>query len=256
MALHNHYRRLKVCQIDYSPLLINNYTHPNYSTGPVMAAPYPNLRKYSIFVPELVNGKPYSYPSDMWQVGIVLYVLMCGYHPFHGSHDMETARNIETGNLSFHPRLGWTQVSQGCQDLIRALCHADPHQRPTAADMLKDKWIKRQGEQEGHAKTAAMLATQRRSVGLADKERTRSRTASSLDGTDTHNTTEEDAYTPPDPPMPASARSRSVKSVEALVRWQKLQKSVLGSEVLSPPGAPPPAPRGFSLPSGLPGITA
>ena len=36
--------------------------------------------------PEVISKQPYGTKADMWAVGVILYILLCGYMPFQGAH--------------------------------------------------------------------------------------------------------------------------------------------------------------------------
>ena len=46
--------------------------------------------------PEVLN-RNYSYPCDIWSIGIVTYILLCGYPPFLGESDNEIFERIKRG---------------------------------------------------------------------------------------------------------------------------------------------------------------
>lgn len=47
--------------------------------------------------PEILRSTPYSTPVDMWSVGVITYILLGGYPPFHGKLQLKAC----FGPLSF-----------------------------------------------------------------------------------------------------------------------------------------------------------
>lgn len=90
--------------------------------------------------PELLKGK-YDASCDIWSVGVVAYILICGYPPFNGDTDPEIFKTIKTGSFTF-PSKGWSSVSDECKDFIKCLLRRDPRKRFTAEEALMHPWIR------------------------------------------------------------------------------------------------------------------
>ncbi|ORY94682.1 kinase-like domain-containing protein [Syncephalastrum racemosum] len=90
--------------------------------------------------PEVLLRRGYGSPVDMWAVGVITYMLLCGYQPFQAEDQAELMSEITEARFEFHERY-WRNISQDAKDFIRSLLTLDPEQRPTATDALKDKWM-------------------------------------------------------------------------------------------------------------------
>jgi serine/threonine protein kinase len=88
----------------------------------------------------LSTGQPYGKQVDMWGVGCILYILLCGFPPFYGDDDDEMYDKIEVGDYSF-PSPEWDCISPAAISLIKNLLNLDPSKRYTASEALKDPWI-------------------------------------------------------------------------------------------------------------------
>ncbi|XP_010216826.1 PREDICTED: serine/threonine-protein kinase SIK3 [Tinamus guttatus] len=133
--------------------------------------------------PELFEGKEYDGPKvDIWSLGVVLYVLVCGALPFDGS----TLQNLRARVLSGKFRIPFF-MSTECEHLIRHMLVLDPSKRLSMEQICKHKWMKL-GESDAefdrliaecqHLKTERQLEPLNQDVLLAmaemglDKERT------------------------------------------------------------------------------------
>ncbi|OII72491.1 calcium calmodulin dependent protein kinase [Cryptosporidium ubiquitum] len=91
--------------------------------------------------PEVLQGK-YDKQCDMWSLGVILYILLCGYPPFHGSNDSVILHKVQKGVYAFKEE-DWKHVSFLAIDLIRRLLTYNPADRITARDALNHPWITR-----------------------------------------------------------------------------------------------------------------
>ncbi|KAJ9125391.1 hypothetical protein QFC22_000351 [Naganishia vaughanmartiniae] len=90
--------------------------------------------------PEVLLGKEHSKPVDMWSIGIITYVLLCGYTPFRSDDPNELTKETVRGRLDFHD-MYWSKVSDEAKDFIKALVVVDPEKRLDANEALHHPWI-------------------------------------------------------------------------------------------------------------------
>lgn len=90
--------------------------------------------------PEVLSGS-YDCSADMWSLGVIMYVLLCGYTPFRGDTEQQIFKNIRKGAYSFN-YAAWANVSDDAKDMIRALLTKNPLQRQTAEQALNHVWVK------------------------------------------------------------------------------------------------------------------
>eukprot|EP00440_Ansanella_granifera_P010948 gb/GFBE01011872.1/.p1 GENE.gb/GFBE01011872.1/~~gb/GFBE01011872.1/.p1 ORF type:complete len:500 (+),score=152.57 gb/GFBE01011872.1/:1-1500(+) len=90
--------------------------------------------------PQVLQGK-YDQAADLWSCGVIMYVLLCGYPPFHGDSDSEVLAKVRLGNFTFNPA-DWKNVSDDAKTLIRNLLKMNPKDRFTAEQSLNHVWIK------------------------------------------------------------------------------------------------------------------
>merc|ERR1719362_1884526 len=90
--------------------------------------------------PQVLAGK-YDQMSDMWSIGVIMYVMLCGYPPFFGETDADVLTKVRLGNFSFQAS-NWKNVSQDAKNLIRNLLKMNPRDRYTAEQTLNHEWIK------------------------------------------------------------------------------------------------------------------
>ncbi|POM77247.1 CAMK protein kinase [Phytophthora palmivora] len=96
--------------------------------------------------PKPARSSEIGVQSDMWSVGIVLYVLLSGVHPFDPDGRQTRDQmiiNITSGQFSMTgPR--WDTISNEAKDLISTLLQVSPEARPTSAKALYHEWFKSQ----------------------------------------------------------------------------------------------------------------
>ncbi|BFZ08384.1 hypothetical protein BsWGS_11423 [Bradybaena similaris] len=94
--------------------------------------------------PEVLGPEKYDKSCDMWSLGVIMYILLCGYPPFYSNHGAAISpgmkKRIRNGQYEF-PNPEWSQVSNSAKDLIRGLLHTDPDKRLTIEQVMQNKWV-------------------------------------------------------------------------------------------------------------------
>ncbi|CAE8621616.1 unnamed protein product, partial [Polarella glacialis] len=128
---------LNKCPLEESTLkLIDFGLSRRFQPGEVLKTAVGTL---AYVAPEVLK-QAYSTPCDLWSLGVIMYVLLCGRVPFDGD-DKEMVRKARKGNYCLEGP-DWEPVSERAKILIRRLLLVDPSLRPSATQALEDKWIK------------------------------------------------------------------------------------------------------------------
>ena len=85
--------------------------------------------------PEILENRGYdSGAVDMWSVGVILYILLCGFPPFYEEELPALFEQILHARYDF-PFPWWDEFSQESKDLVRKLLELSPSRRLTAAQV-------------------------------------------------------------------------------------------------------------------------
>ncbi|XP_071815757.1 MAP kinase-activated protein kinase 2-like [Apostichopus japonicus] len=95
--------------------------------------------------PEVLGPEKYDKSCDMWSLGVIMYILLCGFPPFYSNHGLAISpgmkKRIRNGQYEF-PSPEWNAVSEEAKQLIRQLLRTDPTERLTITEFMNHSWVK------------------------------------------------------------------------------------------------------------------
>ena len=89
--------------------------------------------------PEVLKGN-YTEKCDVWSIGAMTYLLLCGQYPFNGSSDKEIFDNILYSNVKFTSSR-WNKVSNNAKSFVKLCLEKNPNKRPSAIKALDHPWF-------------------------------------------------------------------------------------------------------------------
>ncbi|XP_054645788.1 calcium/calmodulin-dependent protein kinase type IV [Dunckerocampus dactyliophorus] len=91
--------------------------------------------------PEILRGNAYGPEVDMWSVGVILYILLCGFEPFFDPRgDQYMYSRILNCDYEFVSPW-WDDVSLNAKDLVSKLIVLDPRKRLSVRQALQHPWV-------------------------------------------------------------------------------------------------------------------
>ncbi|XP_026570856.1 myosin light chain kinase family member 4 [Pseudonaja textilis] len=102
-----------------------------------------NFGTPEFLAPEVVNYDFVSFPTDMWSIGVIAYMLITGLSPFLGDDDNETLNNILACRWDFEEE-EFQNVSEEAKDFISKLLIKEKCWRISAGAALKHPWLSNQ----------------------------------------------------------------------------------------------------------------
>jgi len=95
------------------------------------------------WAPEMVKHRKWDHAVDMWAVGCLIYILLCGAHPFDlegNATDTEVSKRVGAGDRSWENDTYFRILSPQAKSLIRGLLEPNPRRRLTASQALHHEW--------------------------------------------------------------------------------------------------------------------
>ncbi|XP_066233030.1 myosin light chain kinase family member 4 isoform X3 [Saccopteryx leptura] len=99
-----------------------------------------NFGTPEFLAPEVVNYDFVSFPTDMWSVGVIAYMLLSGLSPFLGDNDAETLNNILACRWDLEEE-EFQNISEEAKEFISKLLIKEKSWRISASEALKHPWL-------------------------------------------------------------------------------------------------------------------
>nr|AFK11404.1 calcium/calmodulin-dependent protein kinase I [Callorhinchus milii] len=90
--------------------------------------------------PEVLAQKPYGKAVDCWSIGVISYILLCGYPPFYDDNDAKLFEQIVKAEYEFDSPY-WDDISDSAKDFIQHLMDKEPQRRYTCDQALEHPWV-------------------------------------------------------------------------------------------------------------------
>jgi serine/threonine protein kinase len=86
--------------------------------------------------PEVLH-RAYSTEADVWSIGVIAYILLCGSRPFWARTESGIFRTVLKADPSFDEP-PWPSLSDEARDFVKRLLNKDPRKRMSAAQALSE----------------------------------------------------------------------------------------------------------------------
>ena len=87
--------------------------------------------------PEIIEGRPYSFKSDIWSLGVMLYEMCALKPPFEGMNMHFLAMHIVRGKYQPIPN----HFSRELKELVNQMLTIDVQRRPTINQILRQPFL-------------------------------------------------------------------------------------------------------------------
>ena len=118
------------------------------------------------FSPEIINGEPYDYKTDIWSLGVVLYEMCCLKLPFEANNIAQLSIKIMKGNFAPIP----SKYSKNMSDLIKRMLNIDKKLRPDISEVMQSSLMKNYQINKNSNKSCKNWSSNKKSINSIQSE--------------------------------------------------------------------------------------
>ncbi|KAK7393055.1 hypothetical protein VNO78_21506 [Psophocarpus tetragonolobus] len=111
---------------------LSDYVKPDERLNDIVGSAY-------YVAPEVLH-RSYGTEADMWSIGVIAYILLCGSRPFWARTESGIFRAVLKADPSFDED-PWPSLSSDAKDFVKRLLNKDYRKRLTAAQALSHPWL-------------------------------------------------------------------------------------------------------------------
>jgi len=119
--------------------------------------------------PEVLNAEGYGHEVDMWSIGVITYILLCGFPPFYSESVPEVFEQIMKAEYDY-PAEYWDEISSEAKDFINHLLVVDVKKRLSAKGALEHAWLKGTTKSAKNSKLAKFQAKMKSYVAVRKQQ--------------------------------------------------------------------------------------
>ncbi|KAF5938098.1 hypothetical protein HYC85_025604 [Camellia sinensis] len=111
---------------------LSDYVKPDERLNDIVGSAY-------YVAPEVLH-RSYGTEADMWSIGVIAYILLCGSRPFWARSESGIFRAVLKADPSFD-EAPWPSVTSDAIDFVKRLLNKDYRKRLTASQALSHPWL-------------------------------------------------------------------------------------------------------------------
>ncbi|GAB4858599.1 CDPK- kinase 6 [Ancistrocladus abbreviatus] len=111
---------------------LSDFARPDQRLNDVVGSAY--------YVASEVLHRSYNVEADMWSIGVITYILLCGSRPFWARTESGIFRSVLRADPNFDDA-PWPSISAEGKDFVKRLLNKDHRKRMTAAQAMTHPWL-------------------------------------------------------------------------------------------------------------------